>query len=282
MDASAGFRYQPLRDATLCATALPGLSNEPEPRVSAPYCRGWRLSHSPPPYVEELPLPAPPYRPRKYSLLILDIESFDCGADQGLHGAVARLRRKFVMPVFGRLREGSDADRLAFRDALANAGREFLSQEDRIGTRAREVLTIRPHLASDWLRWYRLHREIGPRQEDAVRALVTTSNPISAERVLGAPNISARSARRKLADALLPPPAAWARANRLLLALLALQRDPELDIYHVATAIGYSSSEAFSNAVFRYFAHGASKGRRLLGLERRFREFDRRYSRLRS
>lgn len=179
------------------------------------------------------------------------------------------------MPVFGRSGErAADSDQLKLRDATARAGGHFLAGADNIGRRAHEVLTIRPNLASDWLQWFGLHREVGPRQEEAIRALVKHSTvPRRAEQILEKANVNPRSARRWLADASLPPPGAWARASRLLCALLTLQRDPNLDVYDVAIEAGYSSSEAFSNGLFRYFGHNASNGRHLLGLEERFRQF---------
>jgi AraC-like DNA-binding protein len=243
--------------------------------------RGWVLSHSPPPYAEELPLPAPP---RRYSLLILDIEAHDRGAAEGIHDVVGSLRREFVMPVFGRPGEAiPDPGLLALRDTLAAAGAELLPSGASILHRAREVLTVRPNLASDWLRWYRLHREIGPHTEEAVRALLNDGGkPCSVDEVLAPAGLSSRSVRRYLADAALPPAGAWVRANRLLGALFTLQRDPEHDVYDAAIEAGYLSSEAFSNALFGYFGHGAPTGRSLLGLERRFHEFDQRFAQLRS
>lgn len=250
--------------------------------------RGWTLSHSPPPYSEELSLPALPRRPPVYSLLILDFKKHDRESLAGLHEIVASLRRKFVAPVFGRPGDAArESDSLALREALAAAGGELLPPSVDIGHRAREVLTIRPNLASDWIRWYRLHREIEHRAEDAVRALVNHATKpgsleLDVDRLLKGAGMSPRSARYWLAHALLPPPGAWARGSRLLQVLLALQRDPELDDHDAALATGYGSSEALSNAMFRYFAHGVPKGRRIFGLEPRFRAFDQRFVRLRS
>lgn len=243
--------------------------------------RGWALSYSPPPYEKELRLPAPPYRPRSYSLLILDIPTTGQHTAECLRPVVSTFRRKLVVPVFARPAGAATlGDLLRLRGALLAAGAEFLPPGDQIGSRARDVLTLRSNLASDWIGWWRLHEPVGPLAEMTIRALVNytgnfnhTAEVPHVDEILELAEVNPRSARRYLKEAGLPPPRAWALGTRLLRALLNLQRDSDLDVLDVAIAAGYSDPEYFSNALRRYFGHGMPEGRDLLGIEGRFHEF---------
>lgn len=181
------------------------------------------------------------------------------------------------MPVFVRPTSGGgmNPDALEVRDAVVEASGELLLPGTAIHQRAVEVLTVRRDLASDWVGWLRLHRELGSRQEEVIRTIVSHSAGWpSAEELLREHGISSRSARRWLAGAALPPPRAWHRASRILRALLNLQRNVELLVHDVAVGLGYAGTDSFSNQTFRYFGHTTRKGRRLLGLERRFQAFE--------
>jgi len=249
--------------------------------------RGWKLWYSPPPYTDELPLPRLPRLPQYYSLLILDVAAaHPTEAFEGLDGVISGLRRKFVMPVFVRF-AGTTTDSCtpALRNGIATAGAELLLPGESIGRRAHEVLTVRRNLASDWLGWIRLHRPLGRRYAAVIRALVNhdhTGPFTSVDQILREAELAPRSARRWLEQAGLPRARAWPRASRLLRAQLALQQDPDLDVYDAAMLFGYSSGESLSNAMFNFFGHGAERCRDVWGLERRFHEFEHRAGRIRS
>lgn len=235
---------------------------------------GWTLSYSPPPYDIEKPLSGVRCRPEGYSLLLLDGPAGDAeGVD--LQRGIWRLRGAFAMPCFVRFDCVDTATKQGHRATVIAAGGEILPATEPIRKRALCVLTQRRDLASDWIRWLRLRQELGWRQEATIRALVRHSGEFrSSSDALAASGIDDRSARRWLRSAALPAASAWFYASRVLLALLRLQRDPELTVSEIALQLGYSGPDTLSNQMFRYFGHGAEKGRRVFGLEARFRAFE--------
>jgi hypothetical protein len=234
----------------------------------------WRLLHSPPPYVEELLLPVAPRFPRRYSLLILDVPGINVDR-AALQFAIRGLRRSFAMPVFVAFNPAGDTTARGLRAAVISAGGEVLPRSQALRDRALYVLTQRRDLASDWISWIRLHRQLGPREEGVIRALLSPSDDFrSSTDALSAAGFADRSARRWLAASNLPAASRWFHAGRILRALLRLQRDPDLMVHEVPIQLGYSGADTFSNQMFRYFGHGAKKGRSLLGLEPRFQAFE--------
>lgn len=179
------------------------------------------------------------------------------------------------MPCFVRFDSVDDTIAQGLRAAVIAAGGEVLFAADSVHERARYVLTQPRDLASDWISWLQLRRELGWREEAVIRAIVNTPNGSrSSTDTLAAAEIPPRSARRWLNAANLPAPSAWFYGARILRALLRLQRDPALKVDELAVQLGYSGADTFSNQMFRYFGHGATKGRSWLGLEPRFHAFE--------
>lgn len=222
-------------------------------------------------------MPRPPRRPPGYSLLILEVRQVEDDLP-GLCETIQGLRLRFTMPVFMRpVRATVDSDLLKLRDAAFEGGGELLPPGTDIHGRAREVLTVRRDLASDWLGWLRLQGDLSPQVEEVIRALVTRSDHYrSSEELLADHGMSSRTARWRLKAAGLPSPSPWLRGSRILHSLLRLQRNPGLSARDEALRLGYAGADSFSNQMFRYFGHSAERGRQRLGLERRFHEFGRR------
>jgi len=237
--------------------------------------RGWTLSYVPPPYEEEKPFrDVRCGRPERYSLLILD-GPIDGDARDDLQRAIQYLRSGFAMPCFVRFDSADDTIAEGLRAAVIATGGEILFAADSIEQRARYVLTQRRDLASDWVSWLHLRCELGWRQAAVMRGLVNPPDvSCSSTDALSAAEIPPRSAPRWLNAANLPAPSAWFYGARILRALLRLQRDPALEVEGLAVQLGYSGADTFSNQMFRYFGHGAAKGRSLLGLEPRFHAFE--------
>jgi len=257
---------------------MPELHALPRRLLHKLHHRSWMLSYVPPPYEEEkLFRDVRRGRPERYSLLILD-GPFDGDARDDLQRAIQHLRSAFAMPCFVRFDSVDNTITEGLRAAVIAAGGEILFAADSIEERARYLLTQRRDFASDWTSWLQLRRELGWRQEAVIRTLVNPPNgsrsSMDSMDTLHAAEISPRSARRWLNSANLPAPSAWFCAARILRGLLRLQRDPNLHVAELAVQLGYSGADALSNQMFRYFGHGARKGRSRLGLEPRFHAFE--------